>query len=116
MGINSTRDLIASYFGDRLEGAITESDVTVGVTAVKLVAGNRARADLIISNSGAAAVAISTSPAVTATTGMLIPAGGMQKFDWFTYLDLQCAEFWAISSGAGNGVHVVEYNLIGSDS
>jgi hypothetical protein len=113
VAIQTCRDLLALEFGDSLLCNFNESDVTVGTTAVTLVQGNGRRIWLTLTNWGAAAIAISTKPNVTATTGIIIPANGFLNINWRTDTDLPTSAIYAISSGAGNSVHITEQVLVG---
>ena len=113
MAISTCRDLLALEFGDSLLSNFNESDVTVGTTALILVAGNARRIWLTITNWGAAAIAISTKANVTATTGIIIPSNGFLNLNWRADADMSAAQIYAISSGAGNSVHLTEQVLVG---
>jgi hypothetical protein len=113
VAIATCRDLLALEFGDALICNFNEYDVTIGTTALILAAGNSARIWLTLTNWGAAAIAIGTKPGVTATTGIIIPANGFLNLNWRTDSDLPAASIYAISSGAGNSVHVSEQVLVG---
>jgi len=112
-GISTLRDLLALYVGDRLHTDALEADFTVGTTAVRIAQPNIRRTEIIITNWGAANVAIGMTNGVTATTGWILGINAWMSLVWFADLDLAAAELWAISAGAGNAIHVLERRLVG---
>jgi hypothetical protein len=100
--------LLLSYFKRTFDGQLTESDVTVGTTAVQLVKANAQRFWVTFANNGAATIQISNSRTVTSSTGWPIPAGGVIGFVWNQDSDLAALDWYAISAGAGNSVRVLE--------
>ena len=113
MSIQTCRDLLFAEYGDELVCNFLETDVTVGTTVVQLARGNGRRIWLTMTNWGAAAISLSVNPAVTATTGLIIPPNGYLNFSWRADADLSTAQIYAISGGAGNSVHVSEQVLVG---
>jgi hypothetical protein len=103
-----TDGLLSSYYGRTFNGQLNESDVTVGTSAVQLVKANPQRFWITFANNGAAAIAISNSRTVTSSTGWQIPPGGALGFSWINDADMPALDWYAISAGAGNGVHVLE--------
>jgi hypothetical protein len=108
-------DLLAAWFGYSLPLDPTLSDVTVGVTAVKLWNANARRAKGIISHFGGANIALGHSAAVTATTGIQFSPGQTIELDWQEDYDTVTEELWGISAAAGNAVHVEEELMTGAD-
>lgn len=107
------RQLIEIYFGTKIVSIPRESDVTVGTTAVKLGTHANTRIAVALSNSGAAAIAVGFSNAVTSTTGIIVASNGFLFMNWREDQETVNSDLWAISGSAGNGVHVVEYELSG---
>lgn len=107
------RQLIEFYFGTRITTVPRESDVTVGTTAVKLGTRANTRIAVAISNSGGAAIAVGFSNAVTSTTGIIVISNGFMFLNWREDQETVNSDLWAVSGSAGNGVHVVEYELSG---
>lgn len=116
MGINSARDLLASYYGSELVSNLDESDTTVGTTAVRIARQDPANVARDITNNGANPIAFSSKPQVTATTGIQLAPGQTAYIFVLGDLDLAFCDLWAISADAGNSVHVVNTQLIGDDS
>ena len=112
-GINKLRDLLALYVGDQVRTQGLEADFTVGTTAVRIAQPNIQRVELIVTNWGAAAIALGLGNAVTATTGWIVNSNAWVSLAWFADLDFVAGELWAISAGAGNAVHVIERRMIG---
>ena len=100
--------LLLSFYGRTFNGQLTESDITVGTTVVQLAKANAPRFWLTFANNGAATILISNSRAVTSTTGWPIAAGGTLGLSWIEDADLPTLDWYAISGGAGNSVHVLE--------
>lgn len=111
-GIATLRDLLAAYVGDGLHTDALEADFTVGTSAVRIAQPNARRTEIIITNWGAAAIAVGLTNGVTATTGWIVGASAWISLVWFPDLDLASAELWAISGGAGNAVHVLERRIV----
>jgi len=112
-GVRTLRDLLRSFVGDGVRADKLEADFTVGTTAVRIAQPNARRVGLIVTNWGAASVALGFTNGVTATTGWIVGASAWVSFSWFADLDITAQEIWAISAGAGNAVHVIERLLIG---
>ena len=108
-------DVERLWFGYSLPVDQAESDVTVGVAAIRLVGANARRAKVQFCNFGGSTIVIGASAAVTATKGIPVAPGVTAEFDWQTDLDRVMEEFWAISAAAGNAVHVVETIMTGAD-
>ena len=113
MGINNLRALLELYFGDALHTDGVEADFTVGTTALRILQPNIRRVEVIVTNWGAAAIALGLSNAVTNTTGWIVGSNSWVSLSWINDLDLCAKELWAISAGAGNAVHVLELRLMG---
>ena len=100
---------IKAYYGFTRPASIKESDKTVGTTATQLFSNNRSRFEDIISVTGANSCALGRLPSVTITTGVLLVAsGGKYSENWVDDLYLPEFEMWAICSGAGTTIHIVE--------
>ncbi len=102
------RTLLAEYYGIQLRTRPRESDVTVGTTAVALGQFTRSRLNIYISNNGANPIFIGFSSAVAVNTGIQVPANGFTALTWIPDNELVIQDMFAISSAAGNAVHVVE--------
>ncbi len=102
------RTLLEVYYGLQLRTRPRESDVSVGTTAVTLGQFARMRLAINLGNTGGNTVFVGFSSAVTITTGIPVPAGGFMSLNWIPDNELVMQDLWAISSLAGNGVHVVE--------
>lgn len=90
-----------------------EYDYSVGTSAIQVTSTQRQRVGAIFSNTGAANIAIGFSNGVTITTGILLLPGGTLTQRWFFDSDLLIYPMWAISSGGGSTLHVVESALDG---
>lgn len=114
MGLKSCRELLAVEYGSELQTRIIESDVTVGTTAVSLIAGNGARIWISIQNTGAATIYVSTLSSLAVNQGFQVGAAGFLTFTWKEDGDLPTIALYAISGSAGNSVHVIQQILTGS--
>jgi hypothetical protein len=114
MGVKTCRELLLGEYGSELQTRINESDVTVGTSAVTLVSGNGARIWLSIQNAGSDTVYVSTLSSVAVGQGFIVPASGYPFFSWKDDMDFPTIALFAVSSGAGNNVHVVQQILTGS--
>lgn len=102
------RTLLEAYYGLQLRTRPRESDVTVGTTAVGLGQFPRSRLAIYISNNGANAIFIGFGSTVAVNTGIQVPANGFTSLTWIPDNELLIQDMFAISSAAGNGVHVIE--------
>jgi len=106
---NSLDKQLRGFYGFDRPMSITESDKTVGTTAVQLYPGDPSTAENIISVTGANACAIGHTGAVTTTTGILLGAsGGNYSDDWLDDDYLPGLEMWAICAGAGTTIHITK--------
>lgn len=94
--------------------SIDETDVTVGTSVVTVAKRNGACIERIISNCGAATIFVSSKVGVAVNAGIPLAAGGTLSFQVKIDVDLASCELFAISAGAGNGVHVISVNLVGA--
>jgi len=113
MPIRNTRELVGFWFGDELASRILEFDLTIGTSVTRVLKGNGSRIWVVLSNFGTVAIALSTNPAVTATTGILLAPSGFLAFNWQSDHEFMTQELFGIASGAGNALHVAEMVLIG---
>ena len=109
----SARELIEFYYGTKIIVRPYESDVTVGTTALKLGSYANIRVAVIISNASNTAISVGFSSNVTATTGIQVAAAASVSFNWQTDGELVMSDLYAISTGSGLAVHVVESVLSG---
>jgi hypothetical protein len=111
--VRYARELIEAYYGCSISSMPFESDVTVAQTVIKLGAYANTRIAIYLANFGTAQVAISFSPAVTSTTGLIIPSNGTMSFVWNADFELVARDIYAISASGNNSVHVIESVLVG---
>ena len=111
----SVRELLAAFYGSAFITAPSESDYTIGTAAAVLGSSDPGqRVSRILSNTGATNFAVSYSPGVTLATGVLLLPGGTFSDDWYYDGDLVERPLYAISSGAGGTLHMLERVLTGS--
>lgn len=111
----SVRELLAAFYGGAFITQPMDSDYTIGTTAVALGDVRLGqRVARLLSNTGATNFAISYSRDVTITTGVLLLPGGTFKDDWYYDGDLEERTLYAISSGAGGTLHMLERTLVGA--
>lgn len=111
----TVNQLLAAFYGGIFVSQPHDSDYTIGTTATA-VASNRGlqRISALISNTGSTTFAISFSPTVTITTGVLLQTGGTFYLDWYYDGDLCDRTLYAIASGAGGTLHMIERFLVGA--
>jgi hypothetical protein len=107
--------LLAEFYGGSLITLPHDSDYTIGTTPTALNSGRGLqRIGVLISNTGATNFAISYSPTITITTGVLLLPGGTFNSDWYYDGDLISRALYAVSSGAGGTLHMIERFLVGA--
>ena len=111
----SIQDLLVAFYGGALVTQPEESDYTIGAAAVAIGANvNGLRISVVLSNTGGTDFAVSFKRSVTATTGILIPAKGNYRLDWYYDGDLVQRQLYAISSAGGGTLHVLERFITGA--
>jgi hypothetical protein len=105
---NSTRSLIAAYYGFPIGLSIKETSLSVGTTAVAAGTQGAQRAAITFGNCGANLIVVGFSPGVTATSGFAVPTGGFLSFNWFIDGELVMGQFYAISGTASQTLYVCE--------
>ena len=111
----SVQELLITFYGSGFITEPDESDYTIGTTAVALGSINLGqRVGRTLSNTGATNFAISYSPNVAIATGFLLLPGGTFRDDWYYDGDLVNRPLYAISSGAGGTLHMLERTLVGA--
>lgn len=108
------RTLIAAYFGLQVRVVPRESDVSVGAAAVQLGQFANGRTAVGYSNTSANPVALGFTSGVTLTTGIILPASASLFFSWYYDNEIVFQPMWAIAGSPGNGIHVVEYVIMGA--
>lgn len=101
-----TRELADNYFGVNALGHLTASDVTVGTAAARIVVGNPMCRWLAISNFGSTPIVVAPRQSVTTTTGIPVGAGDTLILTWAEDYELVVLDWFAISSAAGQAVHI----------
>jgi hypothetical protein len=114
VNFRSVQDLLQSFYGGPLITFPHDSDYTIGTTAVAIGANRGQRIAAIMSNTGSTSFAVSFSPAVTITNGLLINPGFALNLQWYYDGDLLNRQLYAISSGAGGTLHMIEQFLAGA--
>jgi hypothetical protein len=111
----SVQELLITFYGSGFITEPDESDYTIGTTAVALGSVNLGqRVGRTLSNTGATNFAISYSRSVAIATGFLLLPGGTFRDDWYYDGDLVNRPLYAISSGAGGTLHMLERTLTGA--
>jgi hypothetical protein len=105
---NSARSLIASYFGAEIRLQPYESDYSVSTTALQIGKRANQRAALYLANTGATVIAFALNSGVTTTTGLILNPTQSVTFTWFLDGEIVALDWYAISSGAGSTLHVIE--------
>ena len=111
----SVQQLLAAFYGSAFVTQPVESDYTIGTAAAPLgAAPGGQRVGLLLSNTGATNFALSFNSAPTITTGILLLPGGTYVSDWYYDGDLVSRPLFAIGSGAGGTLHMLERFLAGA--
>lgn len=105
---NSTRSLIAAYFGFPIGLSIKETSLSVGTTAVAAGLQGAQRAAITFGNCGSNLIVVGFSPSVSATSGFPVPPGGFLSFNWFIDGELVMGQFYAISGTASQTLYICE--------
>jgi hypothetical protein len=111
----SVQELLSTFYGAAFVTQPIESDYTITTSALEL--GSETNGMVVarlLSNTGATNIAISYSPLVTIATGFILLPGGTFRDDWYYDGDLLNRELFAISSGAGGTLHMLERFLVGA--
>jgi hypothetical protein len=85
-----------------------ESGQTVGVVAVSIIQSNSERISLTFCNTGTFDVFLGMTQAVTLTSGIRLPAGGILSVAAFEDGILPTLNWYGIGVGAGNFVYTLE--------
>ena len=104
----SARDLIALYFGTQIRLQPFETTLTVGTTSVQAGKLSNQRVAVTFSNPGSNLITVGFSPAVTSTSGYVVPSNGFLSFTWFLDGELVMRDFWAISGTASQTLYIAE--------
>lgn len=115
MHFTQLQDINEAFYGAKIDTLPKESDFTIGTTAVAL--DSLIRRDCIwraLSNTGTTTIAIALNNALTITTGIVIPSGGFLLMEWRVDGDLVNRPWFAISSGAGSTLHMIERFIAGA--
>jgi hypothetical protein len=111
----SVQELLIAFYGSGFITEPFETDYTIGTTAVLLGSVRLGqRVGRTLSNTGATNFAISYSPNVQISTGFLVLPAGTFSDDWYYDGDLVNRPLYAISSGAGGTLHMLERALTGA--
>jgi hypothetical protein len=105
---NSTRGLIASYYGTEIGLSIKETSLSVGTTAVAAGLQGAQRAAITFGNCGSNLIVVGFSAGVTATSGFPVPANGFLSFSWLVDGELVMGQFYAISGSSSQTLYICE--------
>lgn len=105
---NSTRSLIAAYYGFPIGLSIKETALSVGTTAVAAGTQGAQRAAITFGNPGTVQITVGFSAGVTATAGLPVPPGGFLSYNWFIDGELVMGQFYAISGTASQTLYICE--------
>ena len=107
-------DFLGEWYGDELPSDDTDSDVTVGTSAVQLVGVNARRIVLRVCNPSGAAIAIGRDASVTTTKCVIVLTAG-QTLEMNFLVDTMdvTRSWWAVSVVGGNAIHILETIITG---
>lgn len=111
--MHSVRDLFTHWYGVLATTKPVEADFSPAGTAIVITEPVYPRIGRLISNTGAAAVAVGFSAAVTLTTGIYLTQGQALSLSWLEDGELLFYPMWLISTAGGGTVHVVNNCLVG---
>lgn len=105
---NSTRSLIKAAFGFGIHLQPKETMLTVGTSVV--AAGNQGaqRAAITFSNPGTQQIVIGITSGITATTGLVVPVGGVLAFNWYFDGEIVMQQFYAIAAASSQTLYILE--------
>lgn len=109
----SPRELSDWFYDALIRTSPGEFDYSVSTTAVIVTQVARPRIGITISNTGANNAAISFLAGVAIATGILLLPAGSLTLNWYFDGDLLSRPMYAISTGAGTTLHVIESVLDG---
>ena len=109
----SPRELSDWFYDALIRTSPGEFDYSVGTTGLIITQTKRPRVGITISNTGANNAAISFLAGVAIATGILLLPAGTLTLNWYFDGDLLIRPMYAISTGAGTTLHVVESILDG---
>jgi len=111
--MHSPRDLFSAWYGLLAASAPQENDYSPAGTALTIRKFQTTSISVLVSNTGAANVAIGFSAGVTLANGILLLQGQALSLSWLEDGDLLMYQMWAISTAGGGTIHVVENVLSG---
>jgi len=111
--VTSLRELVIGYYGQLIENHPVDSDYTLTTTPQQVGSVRNQSIAKALSNTGTNNCAISFSPNVTITTGILLQPGGFMYLNWFFDYDFLFKPLWAIAATGGTTLHMIESQLSG---
>jgi len=117
MNFRSVQDLLDAFYGGSFVTQPVESTYTIGAAAVPIGAKiNGVRTSVVVSNSSTAGqiLTVSFNPAMTVVDGIKLLTGTNYRFDWYYDGDLVSRQLYAIASGAGGKLYVLERFITGA--
>lgn len=105
-------EILESLYGVRTYPKESVPGTTIGGTAAELVNNNPMRASLLVVNMSANVMYLGLTPEVNVPVTphgiMLAPNGGSVLFQWDRDFELVTKAWYAIATGAGSEVYVLE--------
>jgi len=114
VNVLSARDFIGRWYETLATTQPHETDYTIGTTAVPIGTAYGQRLAFSLSNTGATNIAFGWNPALTISTGFLLLSGGYAYANWLWDLEVVALPLYAIGSGAGGTLHMMENILAGA--
>lgn len=107
--MNSLQELLAAQYGIQTESANDPETTSVGTTVVEILKNNPRRLSVIFVNTGLTYLYLGRRETVSSTTGIWLPPSGSSLALRWDVDGILCSEAWyALSSGAGGTIHILE--------
>ena len=105
--------LLSQWYGSRLRTRRVINDFNVTTTPTRICVADSSRVLLAISNNGGFGLVFGENRNITNSTGIQLSQAQTVTFEWWSDLDLQTTEIWALSLTGTVAVHVIESLLVG---
>lgn len=113
MGINSARDFLEEWYGDRFVCNLVEADITIGGLPQRIAQQDPAVIARSITNNGITVVFISSRAFFGSNQGIPLAAGTTLNLFVLEDFDLASCDLFAFSAVGGNPIHVISVQIVG---
>jgi hypothetical protein len=113
MGINSARDFLEAWYGDRLVCNLVESDTTLTGQVTRIAQQDPAVIARSVTNNGITIMWISSRASFGQNLGIPIAAGTTLNLFVLEDFDLASCDLFGYSVAGLNQVHVISVQIVG---